>query len=149
MMLVYCIPLCCYRKRWKGDVFGSSDEDDIDALFSIYSNYLVCHNESTVMLCCVVTSVHCLIGVLLCMTHRSHNLFEVHNHLLSLNVTLRSMLDIEEAAYREMVSMNHTSKWTLDTVCRHINEYRYIATDVLQYNDILFDTKWIGIICCS
>ena len=45
-----------------------------------------------------------ILGVLLCMTHRSHNLFEVHNHLLTLNVTLRSMLDVEEAAYREMVS---------------------------------------------
>ncbi|XP_065885600.1 protein furry homolog isoform X2 [Dysidea avara] len=81
------------RKRWKGDVFGSSDEDDIDALFSIYSNYLVCHNER----------------VLLCMTHRSHNLFEVHNHLLTLNVTLRSMLDIEEAAYHEMMNVDKLS----------------------------------------
>ena len=53
------------------------------------------------------------IGVLLCMTHRSHNLFEVHNHLLTLNVTLRSMLDIEEAAYHEMMVSNYTGTISL------------------------------------
>ena len=47
-----------------------------------------------------------MIGVLLCITHHKHNLFEVHNRLMALNVTLRSMLDIEEAAYHEMVSMS-------------------------------------------
>ena len=45
------------------------------------------------------------VGVLLCMTHHKHNPFEVHNRLMTLNVTLRSMLDVEEAAYHEMVSM--------------------------------------------
>lgn len=51
--------LSCYRKRWKGDVFGSSEEDDVDALFSIYSKYLVYRTEGdncvtcSCVMCCV------------------------------------------------------------------------------------------------
>ena len=56
-----------FRKRWKGDVFGSSEEDDVDALFSIYSKYLVYRTEGDncvicrYMLCNV--SCHCDRGV--------------------------------------------------------------------------------------
>ena len=38
-----------YRKRWKGDVFGSSEEDDVDVLFSIYSKYLVYRTEGDLL----------------------------------------------------------------------------------------------------
>ena len=55
------------------------------------------------VLCYHVVSSYVL-GVLLCMTHHKHNPNEVHNRLMALNVTLRSMLDVEEAAYHEMVS---------------------------------------------
>ena len=53
------------------------------------------------------------VGVLLSMTHHKYNLFEVHNRLMALNVTLRSMLDVEEAAYHEMVSMSPASPITI------------------------------------
>jgi len=75
------------------------------AIMKVLSPSVLCYNMLTTIL-----------GVLLCMTHRSHNLFEVHNHLLTLNVTLRSMLDIEEAAYREMVSKYIVSKWIVSEV---------------------------------
>ena len=29
-----------YRRKWRGDVFGSSDDDDVDVLFYLYARHL-------------------------------------------------------------------------------------------------------------
>ena len=34
-----------YRRKWRGDVFGSSDDDDMDVLFYLYARHLAERQE--------------------------------------------------------------------------------------------------------
>ena len=34
-----------YRRKWRGDVFGSSDDDDVDVLFYLYARHLAERQE--------------------------------------------------------------------------------------------------------
>ena len=49
-----------YRLKWRGDVFGSSDDDDVDVLFYLFARHLAERQEGQgEVMCSQLRTIHC------------------------------------------------------------------------------------------
>lgn len=79
------------------EMFGNTEDDDVDCLFYIYAKYITDRQEgmkACVLLCIIehLFHVHDCIGVL-CITSEQNELSEVHGHLMAQNVSLHALLE--------------------------------------------------------
>ena len=85
----------CYRRQNRDvEVFGGSEDDDVDCLFFIYARFLTDNQEGIILHEKFILLFHLFVfsGVV-SITPENSELSDIHSRLMAQNVSLHSLLE--------------------------------------------------------